>query len=996
MPPPGKPTGGRDHHHPSGKEPDDGEEPSGNLWVGNLPPDTVELELAPLFAKYGALDGVSTYAARNYAFVHFKHPGDAKVARGALQGALVRGNPIKIDFARPAKPGKNLWIGGFGSSVTKEQLEVEFSKFGKIEEYKFFRDRNFALVNYHKIDDAIAALKSMNGRRLGSEQIRVDYLRSQTSRRDWSDHHDARDGRLNNAWGMETPEPLWMPPDSMRNFPEDFHRGHKRLLPSVVQRDGPPSKILWIGYPPSFQIDDQMLHNAMILFGEIEHIKSFPSRHYSLVEFRSIDEARRAKEGLQGRLFNDPRIQILFANRELVPLQDNLPFFPGPRGPRPDMFFGEHPFGPMEPFGPGHPMAAGSFPGMLPPSNMPGSNMLGRPFAPQGFDHLHGGSEFFNDVNGSSHLFPDGNVNNPLAANYRRLSPAPGTRPPIIPVPGMWDGLDVRDPKRLRIDGPPIDEASFRGRRMVRQGVGEPHVLHQPGGVKGSAAGFTGHNEHHVAPNQDHLWHGIIAKGGTPVCHARCLPMGKVIASPFPEVVNCSARTGLDMLTKHYAEAVGFDVVFFLPDSEDDFASYTEFLRYLGLKNRAGVAKLDDGTTLFLVPPSDFLSKVLKVSGPERLYGIVLKMPQQMSSAMQQSKPVGLPSAPRFVERQQTPPPQTGYSVAPWNEDQTPQMEFNSLLPEESLPRPAVGKPFPGHGDQSRSTQAVPLDHLSNPMTAQPVEVSLTPELIATLASVIPTSALPSSAGPPQLPLNSSAKPPYFSVVSDKGMPPQIWSQEPQALAASGLQFEQPSHHSLPLGHQFGNQTAQLPYTNIVNMPDPSGHVPGGTHVQDNVLGIQQAASISTMPFNNYVMPPQSGQISASQTNPQNQVDAGFSSNKNYGVPQPAEVSALLRATGPQQPNATTSSQVQSGNVLQHWVVSPLTADNVNADFPTQVQQLQNAITGSTQVPAEGEADKNQRYQSTLQLAASLLLQIQQQQQQQANAQAVQGSGNQQ
>jgi len=78
-----------------------------------------------------------------------------------------------------------------------------------------------------------------------------------------------------------------------------------------------------------------------------------------------------------------------------------------------------------------------------------------------------------------------------------------------------------------------------------------------------------------------------------------------------PEVVNCSARTGLDMLTKHYADAIGFDIVFFLPDSEDDFASYTEFLHYLGAKSRAGVAKFDDGTTLFLVPPSDFPNKFL-------------------------------------------------------------------------------------------------------------------------------------------------------------------------------------------------------------------------------------------------------------------------------------------------------------------------------------------------------------------------------------------------
>jgi len=112
--------------------------------------------------------------------------------------------------------------------------------------------------------------------------------------------------------------------------------------------DGQPSNVLWIGYPPSVQIDEQMLHNAMILFGEIERIKSFPSRNYSFVEFRSVDEARRAKEGLQGRLFNDPRITIMFSSSDLAPGKDYPGFYPGTKGPRPEMFLNEPSFRPAQ------------------------------------------------------------------------------------------------------------------------------------------------------------------------------------------------------------------------------------------------------------------------------------------------------------------------------------------------------------------------------------------------------------------------------------------------------------------------------------------------------------------------------------------------------------------------------------------------------------------------------------------------------------------------
>ena len=34
-----------------------------------------------------------------------------------------------------------------------------------------------------------------------------------------------------------------------------------------------------------------------------------------------------------------------------------------------------------------------------------------------------------------------------------------------------------------------------------------------------------------VQPDIDHIWRGIIAKGGTPVCCARCVPIGKGIGT---------------------------------------------------------------------------------------------------------------------------------------------------------------------------------------------------------------------------------------------------------------------------------------------------------------------------------------------------------------------------------------------------------------------------------------------------------------------------------
>ena len=77
------------------------ENASSHLWVGNLPLDVTESDLAQLFGKYGLLDEITCYASRTYAFVYFKRVEDAVAAKDALQGFLLYGTSIKIEFAKP-------------------------------------------------------------------------------------------------------------------------------------------------------------------------------------------------------------------------------------------------------------------------------------------------------------------------------------------------------------------------------------------------------------------------------------------------------------------------------------------------------------------------------------------------------------------------------------------------------------------------------------------------------------------------------------------------------------------------------------------------------------------------------------------------------------------------------------------------------------------------------------------------------------------------------
>lgn len=464
-----------------------------------------------------------------------------------------------------------------------------------------------------------------------------------------------------------------------------------------------------------------------------------------------------------------------------------------------------------------------------------------------------------------------------------------------------------------------------------------------------------------------------------------------------PDIVNCSARTGLDMLTKHYAEAIGFDVVFFLPDSEDDFASYTEFLRYLGAKDRAGVAKFDDGTTLFLVPPSEFLTKVLKVSGPERLYGVVLKFPQVPGTApMQQQMHLPIPSS-QYVDRHQIPPSQAEYNIIPSKEEQVLQMDYSRVLQQESkLP----SKPLIPPTNESPGLQSVTQDYASsNTAAMSQAGVALTPELIATLATILPANAQ-TSAPEVAKPLNSSTiRPSYPTVQPNKVNTSPGWRQDQQQSSEyTGHAFQQ-------MGSQFNSQVQNLPqfqlHPSISNMPSQSAQlVPGSTQLQDSTVGLSQPSALSSRPLSNYSLPSQTGQMAASPRLTQYQVEVPPGIQKGYGIGHGTEASGLYDSPVSQPLNNSVNmpSQSYNANSGQSHTVMPLAADKLNSDVSSQVQQLQSALLGAGQSTSEGEVDKNQRYQSTLQFAASLLLQIQQQQQQQQQigSQAGRGSGGQQ
>lgn len=344
--------------------------------------------------------------------------------------------------------------------------------------------------------------------------------------------------------------------------------------------------MLWVGFPLLSKVDEEGLRRAFVPYGEVERVKTFPGRTYAFVQFKNVEEATRAKDALEGKLFNDPRVHIRFSNSEIGPV-DN-PRTDGtlvsPSGGREAPGFAEKSLvriaaterytatnPPMRPTG-------------LRPEYYPGGLARGAALARAAA------------VAGSG-LGTGRGVGRGLASDTRMSlderdyqtggqggrSARPGSR---APYDDGWDLPDEeiisREPKRMRVlhgggpesaynsnydsgrryaepdsFGPGSDSGNGYGGNQSRstvagddynQGSGVPrprigplhfdpprpapagqaqlHAVTPSGPVKRETfapeVGVTGINE-------GWRWHGTIAKGGTPVCRARCLPVGKGI-----------------------------------------------------------------------------------------------------------------------------------------------------------------------------------------------------------------------------------------------------------------------------------------------------------------------------------------------------------------------------------------------------------------------------------------------------------------------------------
>lgn len=876
-------------------------------------------------------------------------------------------------------PSRHLWVGNLSHSLMEDDLTNHFLQFGELESIAFTPGRSYAFLNFKRDDDAFAAINALQGFAIAGNPLRIEFAKAEKSLtpshdEDYSQRRDEQRSTLRGSpFSQREFRARHASPDPF--YPDKSNMSDKNTEPSAV---------LWVGFPALLKVDEMILRKAFSPFGEVEKITAFPGRSYAFVRFRNVMSACKAKETLQGKLFGNPRVHICFAKNEAGSSNSGRSSMNAPPSPhfksnsRPgssENFRQDRNYGSST----GDPSIRSPqfFQNMDPEDSdayhfnrkrtlwTGGDNAFEqRRFGEVGSDldvsqdiyehrgsparerraHLHDFSQRFPqasplyedpwDLPEDVHFFNGAKkLKTGSFASEKELPEHPFSdfEQEKHAFPRLFSDFPQPEAFNKNFEAVPFGYKQTPDRPMnlaVHHGERSDHWKESYDSFQGGSGSLPSNpvEKKRFTPESDQSslnewkWEGTIAKGGTPVCRARCFPVGKVLDIMLPEFLDCTARTGLDMLSKHYYQAVNAWVVFFVPESDADIGFYNEFMHYLGEKQRAAVAKLDEKTTLFLVPPSDFSVKVLKVPGKLSISGVVLRLEHPGSNSG---------SLHHHNEKKDT-----------------------NLLSS--------------HGDASYTKHSAPIPS----MTSFPdLGKSGVPNLSFSGSAV--TSTPPNvnrrdfslHQGNPMLGPNISSHHLQNSISGTRNIPSQASNsaggpvvQEHHLVMPNTVQETSSSHYT------GGNRKSFHPGTQTsvsLSMPIASLQPDQLAKLASSLLG-QQRQSDTT--------PNVSLADDFRQTNTTNESDNPFGTSQKH-VLQNNQVTSELSTSQLSQVHQLQQPQQRTSNV-------PGVPHMVHRELQTGAQGNQLLLNNTTQ--EEAEADPQKRLQATLQLAAALLQQIQQ------------------
>ncbi len=138
------------------------------VYVGNLPATASVDELLNL-VHFGPLESIRVLPEKSCVFLSFLDGATAAAfhADALIKKLSLHGQELKIGWGKPSpvpsqvalaiqqsNASRNVYLGGLDENVTEEQLRVDLSRFGLIDQVKIVRDKNIGFVHFLSISTA--------------------------------------------------------------------------------------------------------------------------------------------------------------------------------------------------------------------------------------------------------------------------------------------------------------------------------------------------------------------------------------------------------------------------------------------------------------------------------------------------------------------------------------------------------------------------------------------------------------------------------------------------------------------------------------------------------------------------------------------------------------------------------------------------------------------------------------------------------------------------
>ncbi|KZT30541.1 splicing factor, CC1-like protein [Neolentinus lepideus HHB14362 ss-1] len=266
----------------------------------------------------------------------------------ALTGTVVMGLPIKVQFTESERnrthagdgslnlpPGVSashapmqLYVGSLHFNLTESDIKQVFEPFGELEFVDLHRDpmtgrsKGYAFIQYKRREDAKMALEQMEGFELAGRTLRVNTVHEKGSvkytQQDSLD--EAGGGNLNAASRQALmqklariePSPVRQEPVARPNIPQTMQS--KSVLLKNMFNPEEETERDW-----DKDLADDVKGECEQRYGPVEAIKiERESEGEIYVKFDSIESAKNAVDGLNGRFFGGRQVSAVFISDAIM------------------------------------------------------------------------------------------------------------------------------------------------------------------------------------------------------------------------------------------------------------------------------------------------------------------------------------------------------------------------------------------------------------------------------------------------------------------------------------------------------------------------------------------------------------------------------------------------------------------------------------------------------------------------------------------------------